>query len=113
MGLVYKDDEDLNFLQHCTEVQLQVIARLLTYDENGKQRLASELLKHQQFQALDSHPERHRRCWQLIAGELQHFGGDSIANKGHGLLYRSVLHDLKSISGQRAKRSLLDQMKRR
>ncbi|HCS3100161.1 TPA: acidic protein MsyB, partial [Shigella flexneri] len=42
------------------------------------------------------HPEQHRRNWQLIAGELQHFGGDSIANKlrGHGKLYRAILLDV-------------------
>lgn len=96
MGLVYQEDEDLHFLQHCTEEQLQMIAGLLTHDEKGKQRLASELLKHKEFQALENHPEQHRRCWQLIAGELQHFGGDSIANKirGHGLLYRAILLDV-------------------
>ncbi|WP_336221579.1 acidic protein MsyB [Citrobacter amalonaticus] len=96
MGLTYKDDEDLHFLQHCSEEQLKVIAALLTQDDKGKQRLASELLKHDAFKALENHPEQHRRNWQLIAGELQHFGGDSIANKvrGHGLLYRAILLDV-------------------
>lgn len=96
MGLVYKEDEDLHFLQHCSEEQLKVITTLLTHDDKGKQRLASELLKHDEFKALENHPEQHRRNWQLIAGELQHFGGDSIANKvrGHGLLYRAILMDV-------------------
>lgn len=96
MGLVYKDDEDLHFLQHCSEDQLKMITALLTHDEKGKQRLASELLKHETFRSLDDHPEQHRRNWRLIAGELQHFGGDSIANKvrGHGLLYRAILLDV-------------------
>lgn len=96
MGLVYKDDEDLHFLQHCSEEQLKVITTLLTHDDKGKQRLASELLKHEEYKALSDHPEQHRRNWQLIAGELQHFGGDSIANKvrGHGLLYRAILLDV-------------------
>lgn len=96
MGLVYKEDEDLHFLQHCSEEQLKVITTLLTHDDKGKQRLASELLKHDEFKALENHPEQHRRNWQLIAGELQHFGGDSIANKvrGHGQLYRAILMDV-------------------
>ena len=42
------------------------------------------------------HPERYRRNWQLIAGELQHFGGDSIANtlRRHGKFYRAILLDV-------------------
>lgn len=39
MGLVYQDDEDLHFLQHCSEEQLKIIAGLLTHDDKGKQRL--------------------------------------------------------------------------
>ncbi|EPN4247443.1 acidic protein MsyB, partial [Escherichia coli] len=48
------------------------------------------------FKSMEGHPEQHRRNWQLIAGELQHFGGDSIANKlrGHGKLYRAILLDV-------------------
>lgn len=96
MGLKYKEDIDLNFLQHCTEEQLKEIAVLLTHDDKGKRRLASGLLKHEAFKALDHHPEQYRRNWQLIAGELQHFGGDSIANKvrGYGLQYREILIDV-------------------
>jgi hypothetical protein len=41
-GLVYKDDEDLHFLQRCSEDQLKMITALLTHDEKGKQRLACE-----------------------------------------------------------------------
>lgn len=37
-----------------------------------------------------------RRIRQLIAGEFQHYGGDSIANKlrGHGKQYRAILLDV-------------------
>lgn len=96
MGLTYKDDEDLHFLQHCSEEQLKVITAVLTHDSKGKPRVVSELLRHEDFRALDDHPEQHRRNWHLIAGELQHFGGDSIANKvrGHGRLYRAILQDV-------------------
>lgn len=96
MGMMYKDDEDLHFLQHCSEEQLKIFTSLLTHDDNGKPRLAGELAKHKVFRSLNNHPEQHRRSWQLIAGELQHFGGDSIANRvrGHGLLYRTILLDV-------------------
>ncbi|WP_249526967.1 ubiquinol-cytochrome C chaperone family protein [Escherichia coli] len=79
-----------------SEEQLANFARLLTHNEKGKTRLSSVLMRNELFKSMEGHPEQHRRNWQLIAGELQHFGGDSIANKlrGHGKLYRAILLDV-------------------
>ena len=84
MNVNYLNDSDLDFLQHCSEEQLANFARLLTHNEKGKTRLSSVLMRNELFKSMEGHPERHRRNWQLIAGELQHFGGDSIANKLRG-----------------------------
>lgn len=96
MNVNYLNDSDLDFLQHCSEEQLANFARLLTHNEKGKTRLSSVLMRNELFKSMEGHPERHRRNWQLIAGELQHFGGDCIANKlrGHGKLYRAILLDV-------------------
>ncbi|EQA0896494.1 acidic protein MsyB [Escherichia coli] len=96
MNVNYLNDSDLDFLQHCSEEQLANFARLLTHNEKGKTRLSSVLMRNELFKSMKGHPERHRRNWQLIAGELQHFVGDSIANKlrGHGKLYRAILLDV-------------------
>lgn len=96
MNVNYLNDSDLDFLQHCSEEQLANFARLLTHNEKGKTRLSSVLMRNELFKSMEGHPERHRRNWQLIAGELQHFVGDSIANKmrGHGKLYRVILLDV-------------------
>ncbi|MFU0966179.1 acidic protein MsyB [Kluyvera ascorbata] len=96
MKAFYLDDNDLVFLQHCSEEQLANLAQLLTHNEKGKRRLSSALLNNELYMSMEGHPEQHRRNWQLIAGELQHFGGDSIANKlrGHGKLYREILIDV-------------------
>lgn len=96
MNVNYLNDSDLDFLQHCSEEQLANFARLLTHNEKGKTRLSSVLMRNELFKSMEGHPEQHRRNWQLIAGELQHFGGDSIANKlrGHGKLYRAILLDV-------------------
>ena len=96
MNVNYLNDSDLDFLQHCSEEQLANFARLLTHNEKGKTRLSSVLMRNELFKSMEGHPERHRRNWQLIAGELQHFGGDSSANKlrGHGKLYRAILLDV-------------------
>ncbi len=96
MNVNYLNDSDLDFLQHCSEEQLANFARLLTHNEKGKTRLSSVLMRNELFKSMEGHPEQHRRNWQLIAGELQHFGGDSIANKlrRHGKLYRAILLDV-------------------
>lgn len=96
MNVNYLNDSDLDFLQHCSEEQLANFARLLTHNEKGKTHLSSVLMRNELFKSMEGHPERHRRNWQLIAGELQHFVGDSIANKmrGHGKLYRAILLDV-------------------
>ena len=96
MKINYLDDEDLSFLHRCSEEHLETFTRILTHNENGKPRLSSSLLRNENFQAMAGHPERYRRNWQLIAGELQHFGGDSIANtlRRHGKFYRAILLDV-------------------
>lgn len=72
MNVTYLHDEDLDFLQHCSEEQLADFARLLTHNEKGKARLSSVLSHNELFKAMEGHPEQHRRNWQLIAGEFQH-----------------------------------------
>mgnify|MGYP001054313870 CR=1 FL=1 len=96
MNVTYLHDDDLSFLQHCSEEQLADFARLLTHNSKDKPRLSSMLLRNELYQSMEGHPERHRHSWKLIAGELQHFGGDSIANtlRGHGKLYRVILLDV-------------------
>lgn len=96
MKVPYLEDADLRFLARCSEAQLAGLARLLTHNEKGKRRLSSSLLHNELFMAMEGHPQRHQHSWRLIAGELQHFGGDSIANKlrGHGKLYREILRDV-------------------
>lgn len=96
MEIRYLNDEDLDFLRHCSEEQLAELTRLLTHNEKGKARLSSTLQHNELFRSMEGHPEQHRCNWQLIAGELQHYGGDSIANRlrGHGKLYRTILLDV-------------------
>lgn len=96
MHINYLEDDDLAFLPECSEAHLEAFTRILTHGENGKPRLSSTLLRNETFLAMEGHPERYRRNWQLIAGELQHFGGDSIANtlRRHGKFYRAILLDV-------------------
>ncbi len=96
MGIKYRKDDDLAFLQYCSEGDLQVLARYLTHDKDGEPRITSELLEDKDFKAQSGDAEQHKRCWHLIAGELQHFGGDTFVNvfRGGGVLYKEVLSDV-------------------
>lgn len=78
MNVTYLNDDDLDFLQHCSEEQLANITRLLTHNEKGKARLSSVLNHNDLFKSMEGHPEQHRRNWQLIAGELQHYGATAL-----------------------------------
>lgn len=108
MKVSYLNDEDLLFLQHCSEEQLARLALLMTHNEKGKRRLSSALLHNELYMSMAGHPEQHRRNWQLIAGEFQHFGGDSIANqiRGHGKLYRDILRDVAKRLGLKADKTM-------
>lgn len=96
MGIKYRIDDDLAFLQYCKEEDLRVLAGYLTHDKDQSARIASELLEDESFKKFAGKKDQYRHCWQLIAGELQHFGGDTIVNlfRGDGVLYKEILSDV-------------------
>jgi len=95
MGTKYRGDEDFGFLEYCSEEDIQQLAKLLIYDRKGKKRLTTQILSDKSFMALSGSPEQWRKSWQLVVGELQHFGGDTIVNlvRRKGVLYREILKD--------------------
>lgn len=99
MTIQFKEDPDLMFLQFCEENELKLLCSYLTHDPNdGKQRISCELLNDKRYKILDGDPEQHRKCWHLIAAELQLYGGDTLINntirRGKGVLYREILCDV-------------------
>lgn len=96
MGIKYRTDADLEFLQYCTEEDIKQLAHYLIFDKDGERRIASEIPDTKDFKALESMPDKWRKCWQLVAGELQHYGGDSFVNlfRGGGVLYREICTDV-------------------
>lgn len=101
MGINYREDKDLAFLEYCQEIDLKVLARYLTHDDMDRYvpdspRFTSELLENQKFKEHDGKVDQHIRCWKLIAGELQHYGGDTFVNvfRGTGVLYKEILADV-------------------
>ena len=96
MGISYREDDDLAFLQYCTEEDIRLLGEYLIYDKDNEERIASEILSNESFKQLYGRPDKWRKSWKLIAGELQHFGGDSVVNlfRGKGVLYKEILSDV-------------------
>lgn len=96
MGISYRKDADLAFLQYCSEDDIRQLAKYLMFDDDGEKRVASEIADDAQFKKLEGQADQWRRCWELVAGELQHFGGDSIVNlfRRQGVLYKEMLCDV-------------------
>lgn len=95
MGTKYRQDEDLAFLEYCSEEDIKQLASFLIYDAKGKKRVSTQILSDKEFEALNGSPEQWRSSWRLVAGELQHFGGDTVVNvfRREGVLYREILRD--------------------
>lgn len=96
MGISYRKDDDLAFLQYCTEADLGTLAHYLIFDTDGMERSTSEILSEKEFKDAAGKPDMWRRSWKLIAGDLQHFGGDTMVNlfRGSGVTYREILQDV-------------------
>ena len=47
MGIEYRDDDDLAFLQYCTEEDIRLLGEYLIYDKDHKERIASEILNNE------------------------------------------------------------------
>lgn len=90
-----RQDKDLLFLQHCPNEQLKALCDILTHDESGEVRYTECLTDSDAY--LNNYPENMLGMWREIVGELQKFGGNSIANmyrRGQGVLYAEIVDDV-------------------
>lgn len=91
----YVKDVELDILTNCTEEQLAVLVNTLAFGDDGKPRVNPPIFK-SHFEKLGNAPEKFKDNWQYIAAEIQHCGGDSLANvcRGTGVLYKEILLDV-------------------
>lgn len=91
MAIKFRDDNDLKFLQFCDNEDLGILVDILRGPE-GDERLTEQLSKDERFSSCNGD---YALVWDIIAGELQLFGGDWIPNRfrGHGVSYRELLTD--------------------
>lgn len=88
-------DQNLYFLQYCSNDELKTLCDTLTYDNKGEVRLSEQLTDNDIY--LRSYPDKMKEMWQEIAAELQRFGGNTFANifrGGVGASYESILRDV-------------------
>lgn len=93
MSIKYRKDKDLEFLRYASNEMLGVLVTYLTTDKDGKKRYTETLTGDKQFQTANSN---YQLVWQQIAGELQHFGGDTLVNlfRRSGVEYKEILVDV-------------------
>lgn len=94
MPIRFRWDPDLIFLKNCEQDDLRTLAEILIYDTSGRRRKSLGLASNKRYRTCYND---YQSVWDVIAGELQQLGGDSMVNLlrlGHGPLYREILLDV-------------------
>ena len=89
--MVYKEDENLEFLEEIASDDLNPLVGILTKGKDGDERWTEGLTLEDKF--IEHQPD-HSKYWDLVAAELQMYGGNTlinIARGGKGVLYREIL----------------------
>lgn len=92
--MAYRYDSDLQFLENCSDKELDDLVYTLTHDKDGETRWTEELTSNENYKL---YYPKHSKYWREIAAELQCFGGNTFATLfrgGEGVLYKEVLCDV-------------------
>ncbi len=92
--MVYRYDEDLEFLRDVPSEELDDLVECLIKDRDGDARFTEELTTEQRYR---QHYPDHHQYWDLIAGEIQCFGANTFMTMfrgGKGVPYKEVLTDV-------------------
>ncbi len=92
--MVYRYDEDLEFLRDVPSEDLNDLVECLIKDRDGDARFTEELTADERYRR---HYPDHHQYWDLIAGEIQCFGANTFMTMirgGKGVPYREVLTDV-------------------
>ena len=96
MGLKFREDPDLTFLNNCENDDLDILIQYLEFgtDEGKSERLTATLIHEERYK---QHQPNHKAYWDLIGAELQNYGGNTLVNimrGGEGVVYREILIDV-------------------
>ena len=92
--MAYRYDEDLEFLGECSDEQLAKLAEIIIKDDDGKFRRTEEVTETNEYKR---YKENYSKYWEIIVGDFQKFGGNTIANwrrGGKGIEYNEILNDI-------------------
>lgn len=92
--MAYVVDEDLEFLGECSDEQLAKLAEIIIKDDDGKFRRTEEVTETNEHKR---YKENYSKYWEIIVGDFQKFGGNTIANwrrGGKGIEYNEILNDI-------------------
>lgn len=92
--MAYRNDKDLEFLKKIKSTDLDDLVYCLTHDKDGETRWTEELTMSDLYKR---HYPNHNKYWEMIAAEIQCFGGNTIATLfrgGQGVVYKEVLTDV-------------------
>ena len=105
LDLEYRKDPDLDFLEFVPGYELADLVKILTTNGANEKYSFQELDNDLRFKSSkDPHS-----CWNLIAAEMQTFGGDTRANilrrvfkDGSGIKYAELLDDALDVIGYKS-----------
>ncbi|MGJ0336764.1 DUF3944 domain-containing protein [Aliarcobacter cryaerophilus] len=91
--MAYKLDQDLEFLQYMGSESLDSLVEILIRDKDGELRFTESITSNDLYKRF---VPQHSNYWELIAEELQSFGGNSFVNvfRGGGVQYKEILCDV-------------------
>jgi uncharacterized protein YaaW (UPF0174 family) len=86
-------DKDLEFLQNCSDKDLDNLVNYLVYDTDKEKRYTQELTKKENY--IKYYP-KHKKYLNDIIHELQCYGGNTIVNsiRSCGVSYREIVEDI-------------------
>ena len=86
MKLNYRYDNGLEFLQYCSNEELNLFVELFKKEASNTETLTLQEDYKRNF-------PQHSKYWKLIVAELQYFGGNTFLNilRGRGVLYKEIL----------------------
>ncbi len=85
-------DEELDFLDKCSNEDLEVLVKILTHDIDGNERITEELTSTYSYK---QHYPNHKMYLPLIKDEIHDYGGNTFMNifRGNGVKYKEILID--------------------
>ena len=92
--MAYRVDPDLEFFRELSSQELEPLVHVLTYDKDNKKRITESITSDSRYKLYS--PD-HKKYWDLIAEEIQRYGGNSLVNilrRGKGVLYKEILCDV-------------------